>query len=332
MNTTTTQTAAAEAAAPLAGVQPAAKQPAQNAPGVMKRSSAYFIDPKAVDRRKGWNPRIDFGDIEELAKSIKAQKAHDGVGLLNDIRVKRKPGGRFELIDGDRRLTAIELLMKRGEVFEQGIPAKIVDKDQEDIDSLIQMFVANTGKNFLPMEEAVAYKKLRDAGMTLAQICQAVGRKQPHVTSILALLEADESLQEAAKDGSINKSTAKEIALLAKGDKGKQAELVKQAKEAGKDATKRRTLKTAIQKAKVAKAKRKGKVIKMDRLTPAQLSDLGNRLSEELAEMMESAGIAHDANMYEWSTAEPDLKMAFLFGALSGCKAAAGLEVEGLTA
>ena len=77
-----------------------------NPAGVLKRSNAYFIDPTRVVRRDGWNPRFDFGEIEEMAKSILAN------GLLNAIRVKRisgNPAADFELIDGDRRMTAIEL-------------------------------------------------------------------------------------------------------------------------------------------------------------------------------------------------------------------------------
>ncbi|MCX8502353.1 MAG: ParB N-terminal domain-containing protein, partial [Alphaproteobacteria bacterium] len=181
------------------------------APGVLKRTSAYFIDPHAVVRKPGFNPRFDFGEIDALATSIRAN------GVLNAIRVKRMDptpeGYLFELIDGDRRLTAIEsILEKDADAFKEGVPAIIVDRAQDDITSLIQMFEANSGKMFVPLEEAFAYKRMRDAGMTLAQIESAVGRKVPHIADMLTLLNADDSVKEAVTDGTIGKQMAKTIA------------------------------------------------------------------------------------------------------------------------
>ena len=103
---------AAQATAEAVTGSPARKE----APGIIKRTNAYFADPKTIARVDGWNNRFDFGEIEELAKSIKIN------GLLQPLRIKRVPAhvkddGKgaagaqvfaFELIDGDRRLTAIE--------------------------------------------------------------------------------------------------------------------------------------------------------------------------------------------------------------------------------
>ncbi len=257
----------------------------KEAPGIVKRTSSYFIDPTMIDRRKDWNPRFDFGEIEELAKSIKHQKEHDGVGVLTDIRVKRKADGRFELVDGDRRLTAVELLMKKGEVFDQGIPAKILDKNLPDIQALVQMFEANSGKPFLPLEEAAAYQRMRDAGMTLKQVAEAVSRKVPHVMKTLALVQADDSVRDAVASGAIKSTLAKKIASKAKGDKEAQKEMVKKA-------TKGKTNKKELE-AELVKMRRKTGNVKAkplvdevpEALTPAQIQRrvmLVNKLLKEL--------------------------------------------------
>lgn len=300
-----------------------------NPAGVLKRSNAYFIDPARITRREGWNPRFDFGEIETLAAQIKGVKAGDEAsgGLLNPIRVKRivgNPDADFELIDGDRRLSAIEFLMKKGETFPVGIPAVIVDKSQDDITSLTQMFLANEGKKFLPMEEAIAYQRMRDAGMTLKQICAAVGRKQVHVTEILNLLDADDTVKEAATKGEIGKTMAKQIATAAKGDKTKQKELVEAAKAAGTDKTAQRAVKRKVDTARVAKAAKKGKVLKIRALSDAELSDIGAAVAEHLSKKLEDMGISVEEDLVEMIKKDPNMILAYTTGALDALKVAAG--------
>lgn len=308
-----------------------ASSKSSNPAGVLKRSNAYFIDPTRVTRREGWNPRFDFGEIEVLAAQIKSVKAGDEStgGLLNPIRVKRivgNPAADFELIDGDRRLTAVEHLMKKGEVFASGIPAVIVDKAQDDITSLTQMFLANEGKKFLPMEEAIAYQRMRDAGMTLKDICAAVGRKQVHVTEILNLLEADDSVKEAASKGEIGKTMAKQIATAAKGDKEAQKKLVEEAKEAAAkgDKTAQRAVKRKVDTARVEKAAKKGKVLKIRALSDAELSDIGAGMAQHLAQILENMGISIEEDLVEMIKKDPKMVMAYTTGALDALKVAAG--------
>jgi ParB family chromosome partitioning protein len=296
----------------------------KEAPGITKRSSSYQADPRAISRRPGFNPRFDFGDISMLAAQIKAQ------GLLQPLRIKRlsAPVGlfHFELIDGDRRLTAIELILKEDPAaFPEGVPAIIVDKNQDDLTSLVQMFMANEGKAFLPLEEAAAYQKMREAGLTVKQIGEAVGRKHMHVNQILALVDADESVKQAVKDGTIGKTMAKEIASTARGDKAKQKELVEQAAAAGKGKGKRRVLLNSIQATKVAKAAKKGRTLKIRALDDAALSELGASMAKALQKnLMNAKAAMHADALDKWIAQDPKLVAAFTYGALQALKAAAG--------
>lgn len=321
--------AAASAVIAKVAAESKAEAPAKassNPVGILKRSNAYFADPKAITRREGWNPRFDLGEIDELAKSIKAN------GILNPLRIKKLATPYefkvFELIDGDRRLTAIEQLMKSGHSFPEGVPVIIVDKAQDDLTSLFQMFEANSGKSFLPLEEAAAYMRMRDAGLTIKQICERVGRKQVHVVATMALLDADESVKDAVKSGEVNSTMAKQIAVHARGDKAKQAELVVAAKAAGKDKTKRAVVKQSIDDSRRAKAAKKGKVLKMRALSDAELSTLGAKLANLMADKMRDAGMDLDADLRTWVAADDKLALAFTFGALEALKAAAGVVIN----
>lgn len=320
------------------------------APGVTKRSSSYFIDPAKITRRDGWNPRFDFGEIDDLADSLVEN------GMLNPIRVKRiggddprsKDGFLFELIDGDRRFSAIEVLLKkhhgdlskvansRGEhTLAEGVPAHIVSKDQDDKTSFIQMFVANEGKDFLPLEEAAAYKRMKDPveeggfGMTIKEICKAVGRREMHVTEILALAIADESVKEAVAKGEIGKTQAKQIAKHARGDKETQKQLTATAKRANKgDKAAKQMLEKGLDASRRKKAAKHGKSLKIRALDDTALSELGAKVHKTIQKRMKEAGKPEDFDIRAWVEKDDKLALAATFGALEALKAAAGMKID----
>lgn len=323
---------------------PASKS--KQGPGITASTSAYFVDPSLIDPPPDFNPRIDLGDIEGLAASIAAQlqRDPDSGGLINDLHVRRTEGGRFQVTDGKRRREAIALLLKKGTIFPRGVPVKFVEKNASDRDLLIQMFVANDGKAFTPMEEAAAYKKLRDdevdaegkvirKGMTIQEIGAAVGRKHMHVSQMLALIDADASVKEALSTGKIGKTAAKEIASAAKGDKEKQKVLVAQAEAIGKDAKNkkaRRQFKEAVDETKVKKAAKKGRKLMPRRLSEDQLAALGEKLADHLKKLMKEAGVSAEMKSEEYRAIiakDEKLAAAATFGALEALKACAGLEV-----
>jgi ParB-like chromosome segregation protein Spo0J len=300
----------------------------RTAAGVVKQTALNHIDPRAIRRAPGHNPRFDFGEIEGLARSIAAN------GTLNPIRVKKADVGVFELVDGDRRLTAIELLLanhKAGKQpsadFSTGVPAIIVDKDQDEVTGIIQMFEANTGKPFLPLEKAAAFKKMRDAGLTIADIEARTGCSDNDIVGSLALLDGDDTLVEAARTGKIGGGLAKSIAVNARGDKALQKKLAEQAVAAGKDKGARRAVLKAVDEARRKKAEKKGLKLKIRALSDEELSEKGAALARALAAKLEAAGIALDADLREWAGNDPELAIAFSFGALEGLKAAAGIKV-----
>lgn len=337
-----TPTAAAAAVAADAITKAKATTPApatsSSASGITKKTSLYFADPKMIDppEEGGINTRFDLGDIDALAAQIKNELMRNpsSGGLLRPLDVKRE-GDRFRVIDGRRRFTAITRLMKAGHEFPDGVPVQIIDRNASDQQLIVRMFVANEGKPFTPLEEAAAYGKLRDLGLTVKQIGEAVGRKHMHVSQILALLEADDSVKDAVKTGAIGKTQAKEIASAAKGNKELQKDLVDKAKAAGgkntKNAAGRKAVKKAIDDAKVKRANAKGKELKPRMLDFDQVNATGQKLSKHLLVLLKEAGLPDDsteAALEEMAAKDEKLAAIFTFGAMQGLKAACGLKVR----
>lgn len=191
-----------------------------------KEAKQYFnINPLDIVVEEGFNSRIDFGDIEELANQI------DKDGIINPIHVKpfidANGNEKYLLRDGERRYKATMFNIQRfGEV--NFIPAIFVDNNcRNDADSLVLQIQANEGKNFTEYEYGLAYEKLLKCGLTSKQVAEKVGKKQWHVTCCLAHLRRDERVQKLMKEGKITGADVRRIYQAYKDEDKAVKEIIK---------------------------------------------------------------------------------------------------------
>jgi ParB family transcriptional regulator, chromosome partitioning protein len=298
-----------------------------------KRGTAYSVLPFAIKRREGWNPRFDFGEIDQLAKSIAAND------LLHPLRVKKLADDHFELVDGDRRLTAIELICATNSPYPdarerfntQGVSVTVVDRNQTEVDSLVQMFETNSGKPFLPLEAAHAYKRMVDAGMSVTDICKRVGVSDLHVRETMALLEAAPELQAAVANGTIGATAAKAIAYEIKGDHDAQKELTEVAVAAKADKTQRKVLVQKMQEKRAEKAAKQGRTVTGQRacMSAEALTKLEASFTADVKASAKNAKLPTGVEELLATVREDDaLAAAFKLGALLALRAALGNKVD----
>lgn len=140
-----------------------------------------------------FQPREIFASdkIEELAQSIKEK------GVIQPLLVRQK-GDYYELIAGERRLRAANLLNLKE------IP--IIIKDVDDQNSLEMALIENVQREELnPIEEAHAYQYLIDKfQVTQERISEILGKARPSITNTLRLLKLPNEIQEEIKKGRIS--------------------------------------------------------------------------------------------------------------------------------
>ena len=149
-------------------------------------------------------PRMVFDEarLEELATSIREN------GVISPIMV-RPHGDRFQLIAGERRLSAAQRigLLK--------IPAIV--REVPD-DRLLEIaLVENIQREQLnPMEEAQAYQKLiEETGQTQEQIAERLGKDRSTVANSIRLLKLPSAISQLVTAGKLSPGHAR--ALLASG-------------------------------------------------------------------------------------------------------------------
>ncbi|MGB6453409.1 MAG: ParB/RepB/Spo0J family partition protein [Streptosporangiaceae bacterium] len=195
---------------PLAGEQGTSRS--SEAP--LPISGAYLAEipvSAIVANRRQPRQAFDEDSLAELAASIEM------VGLLQPVVVRRSPGGRFELIMGERRWRACQL------AGVDVIPAIV--RETSDDELLRDALIENLHREQLnPLEEAAAYQQLLDDfAATHDELARRVGRSRPHISNTIRLLSLPPAVQKRVAAGVLSAGHAR--ALLSVEDPAGQEEL-----------------------------------------------------------------------------------------------------------
>jgi len=160
---------AAALAAPVAHAPPA--------PGYQD-IPVHLVEPSPYQARREIAPE----QLAELAESIRSE------GLLQPIVVRRH-GEKFQLIAGERRWRAFQLLNIRA------IPARVVEASDASAASI--GLIENLQREGLnPIEEALGFASLvRDFDLTQETAAERVGKSRAAVANSLRLLSLDAEIQ-----------------------------------------------------------------------------------------------------------------------------------------
>lgn len=199
----------------LLGGTPTAHSPSPTfTPGVITASAAPGSAEKvheqvqrvALDRLHPCplQPRKDFAPeaLRELADSIKER------GIVQPLIVRERQG-RLELIAGERRWRAAQLL---------GLPeVPVIVREADDRSVLELALIENLQReNLNPIEEAHGYSELiGQFHLTQEEAAARVGKSRAVVANSLRLLKLTSALQNYLRDGRISVGHAKVILGLA---------------------------------------------------------------------------------------------------------------------
>jgi len=191
---------------------------------VVKKEELLHVDPRKILVEDNWNPRIDFGDMEEIKTSIKTG------GVYRPIHVRRNAKKQLVLVDGARRLRAVLSLIEEGHKGFTSIPAIEDSPNTSEVEAMMHTLIANEGKPFTPLEEAVAFKRLSEMGMSEEELMAATGKSVTTIRTRLALIDAAPALKKGLEEGTVTVSLVNRIVRTSK-DKDVQTQLLKKHKK-----------------------------------------------------------------------------------------------------
>jgi len=130
-----------------------------------------------------YQPRKDYGDLEELAKSIK------GIGIIEPLIVRPLEENKYQIICGERRYRAA-LLAGLKEV-------PCIEKEIDEREMLEIALIENLCRKDLDaFEEAEALKRLSEEfKYTHNKIAEITGKSRSYITEIISLNNMPEDLK-----------------------------------------------------------------------------------------------------------------------------------------
>lgn len=151
------------------------------------------------------NGRIDLGNIDELASSIKE------VGLKIPILVQKTRGeNKYILIQGKRRFKAIEKLVAEGIDF-AGVPCIMTPPNYNIENSLFDQITMNDGKPYSNLEQGIVFSQLIGRGYTVTDISKKVGKSITHINNCVEMSSLPKKVQNLISNGSVSGLTAVEL-------------------------------------------------------------------------------------------------------------------------
>lgn len=156
-----------------------------------------LIQPNARQPRR----TFDQARLAELAESIRTR------GVLQPIVVRPLAGGCFELVAGERRLRAAQMVKL------ETIPALVRDTDDwERLDLALAENMARVDLN--AVEEARACAMLvDDLGLTKGEVGRRVGRSRVAISNLVRLLDLPEEALELIERGELSEGHGRAILL-----------------------------------------------------------------------------------------------------------------------
>ena len=177
--------------APAAAAQPAAIHQGE----AIHQLAIELIDRNPYQTRT----HVDEPALRELADSIKA------TGVLQPITVRAIPGGRYQLIAGERRWLASQQAGKAT------VPSIVRQVSNEQ--AMEMTIIENLQREDLnAVEQARAFDRLgREFGLTQEQMAQRTGKDRSSVSNYLRLLRLPEPVQQLVETNQISFGHAKAL-------------------------------------------------------------------------------------------------------------------------
>jgi ParB family transcriptional regulator, chromosome partitioning protein len=185
-----------------------------------REESLHHIPVRLIDPNPR-QPRTTFSEPElrELAGSISKR------GVLQPVLVTARPGGRYELIAGERRLRAATLAgLER-------IPALV--RSTEDAERLELALIENMAREDLnPIEAARACAALIDElGLSKEEVGRRLGRSRASISNTVRLLELPDDVLAMLETGVLSEGHGR--AILQVRDRTAQRSLAREVRSRG---------------------------------------------------------------------------------------------------
>jgi len=171
---------------------------AASAGELLQQLPVDLLKPSQYQPRQSMDPVA----LQELADSIQAQ------GVIQPIIARRRNGGYYEIIAGERRWRAAQLAQLH--------EVPVVVRELSDEATMVMALIENLQRQDLnAIEEAVALHRLMtEFKMTHEEVAKSVGKSRSAISNMVRLLNLETTARAFLADGKIEMGHARALLAL----------------------------------------------------------------------------------------------------------------------
>lgn len=195
------------------------------------KDNYLMVSPSLIVADEKVNPRLEYGDIEELMNSILEN------GIRNPLKGYKK-GDKIILKDGHRRMRAVNLAISKGNKIER-VPVIIEQQSLNEEERTLEFLIYNDGKPLTMLEQSEVIKRLLNFGWKVTDVVKKTGKARGYIDNLIMLTKTTMKVQLFIKEGKISAHAVIQIMQAVKGDVDKTTKevetAIKTAGEGGKE-------------------------------------------------------------------------------------------------
>lgn len=187
-----------------------------NRENFMRGVETWFIPFENLQIREGFNPRVEYNGIEELADKIT-------VNGLTALTVDAKKDGKAIVEKGHRRYKALRILWEKGILQNLELPGIkrgqvlcfINSKEVSELDRIKNAIADNDSEPLTPVEQADCIWRMKHLfNMSTDEIIATTGLSRQHIDNRLILADQSPLVKKAIQDGFATPTVVTQLARV----------------------------------------------------------------------------------------------------------------------
>jgi ParB/RepB/Spo0J family partition protein len=206
------------------------KTSAKSGQPVFEKEAYLMVPPNLIIHDEKLNPRLDYGNIEELMLSILEN------GIRNPLKGYEKEG-KIILKDGHRRMRAVKMAIDQGKKIER-VPIIIEKRPLNEEERTLEFLIYNEGKPLTMLEQSEVIRRLLNFGWKTTDVVKKTGKARGYIENLISLTAAPVKVLHYVREEKISAHAVIQIMAAMKGNAEKVIKEVEEALGRGKEAGK----------------------------------------------------------------------------------------------
>ncbi len=161
-----------------------------------EKKNYVMVPVNMITIDESFNPREDYGDIDELMRSIAEN------GLRNPVKGFQKEGKLF-LSEGFRRMRAVRLAIEKGFQIDR-VPMFLEERLFTEEERTLEFLINNEGKPFTMLEQSIVIGRLLNFRWKVTDIVKKTGKARGYIENLITLTKTPMVVQNYMKEDKIS--------------------------------------------------------------------------------------------------------------------------------